>query len=922
MGIGINVFICLLPGEILTLQHYIPHMDQNVKENKVNQICAAMREIDSYKYGLHSKVVSMVQVSILVFITEKCIDNDFNYIETSQDYKSTLLKGAWEQVMKFCNESDNKRRLYQDLFRKVEEFNPTRKECEDVLDKLTEFKGGREDFDSIAPSEQLADLAVELLDYIGGVVANPDAGDYTLGRKLNIGDNFYGATASEGAWSIGLAKMILQEKEPSRNYILSENGLTDIGTYNRYVNIFDSREFDYNDVFSNLSLDGKAVIMVLSRELVSQSSTIREILIKQNVLDKVIVLPTYALKRSMAGSSLLVCRLGRKENDPIIMLDASGNTYYDRSSRNTLKVSKIISDLENESCQNRVEVPVENIIEERYNLGPWVYMRPIEDVPEGYEVAALRDLTKPLNTIRQGKIFGEVATIGPSDLELNQMEYLIDSSVISSAKVRPGREPILLTKSCLLVNTTLKQVRAAYYKYNDGDQIYASTNIMLLEVDEKRIDPEFLVNKLRSIEATVGSSTVSSSYLWTYPIVYPSLEEQKRIVVETKRAVKQSKIRELGLTEEIQRLKNDYKTLIRTKKHNLGTVRGNISATVRQLQKQAEQAKQSGDIDLKALFNRVNRLVDYWKDLDGRLDRIADENKFKEAEEFAFDTYLKDLESNRVHSNYKLSYNLDKATFDSADAKFAINVNPDDFRQVVDNIISNAEKHGFGDTQREDYYLNISVYYDESETGDQRICFLFENNGYPAPEMTNAQFGIAGWHTSIKGSKGEGLGGAYISEMTRHFGGGYEAPQAIKDELGEYSKTRVLIYFPAIIDFDEALFTLKEYAFDTIYDIVDEHLRCDDYDINTGFEITFDPELEIYIKTLDELGYDLNDDYSVYFDENGRPYNSSEPESVHWINDITMVDENGQRVVNPEYVRKIVDRLLSRDKERICVISQ
>mgnify|MGYP003404280954 CR=1 FL=1 len=55
-------------------------MDQNVKENKVNQICAAMREIDSYKYGLHSKVVSMVQVSILVFITEKCIDNDFNYI--------------------------------------------------------------------------------------------------------------------------------------------------------------------------------------------------------------------------------------------------------------------------------------------------------------------------------------------------------------------------------------------------------------------------------------------------------------------------------------------------------------------------------------------------------------------------------------------------------------------------------------------------------------------------------------------------------------------------------------------------------------------------------------------------------------------------------------------------------------------------
>ena len=898
-------------------------MDQNVKENKVNQMCSAMREIDSYKYGLHSKVVSMVQVSILVFIKENCIDNDFNYIETCQGYKSTILKGAWEQVMKFCNESEQKRILYQDLFRRIEQLSPNRQECEEAFDVLMEGKGGRMDFDSLTPSEQLADLAIEILDYKSGVVYNPDAGDGTFCRKLDIGDNYYGMTVSEGAWSIGLAKMILQDKEPSRNYTFSEKGLTDIGVYDRYVNIFDSREFDYNEVFTNLSPDGKAVIMLLSGELVSQRSTIREVLVKQNVLDKVIVLPTYALKRSMAGSSLLICRLGRKDNEPVIMLDASGEDYYEKtSSKNILKVSKIISDLEEENNPNRVEVSLESIVEERYNLGPWVYMRPIEEIPEGYEVAALRDLTKPFNSSRRFEVRGEVAIISSSDLEFNQTEYLIDGSAISPTKVRPSREAFLLTKSCLMVSTTFKQVRAAYYKYNDGDQLYVSIGIMLLEVDEKRIDPEYLVYKLRAIEVNVGSSTLSRSYLWTLQIAYPSLEEQKKIVAETKRANKQSKIRELGLTEEIQRLKNEYKTLIRTKKHNLGTVRGNISATVRQLQKQAELADQTGEIDLRALFNRVNRLVDYWKDLDGRLDRIADENKFKEPEEFAFDAFFKNLESNRIPTNYKLSYNVDKTTFDSADAKFAINVNPDDFRQVVENIVSNAEKHGFRDPQRGDYYLNVSVYLEECETGEQRVCFLFENNGYPAPEMTNAQFSMSGWHADVKGSKGEGLGGAYISEMTRHYGGGYEAPHSVSDEIGEYSKTRVLIYFPAIIDFDEALFTLKEYAFDTIYDIVDEHLRCDDYDINTGFEITFDPELEIYIKTLDELGYDLNDDYSVYFDENGRPYNSSEPVSVHWINDITMVDENGQRVVNSEYVRKIVDRLLSRDKERICVISQ
>ena len=154
--------------------------------------------------------------------------------------------------------------------------------------------------------------------------------------------------------------------------------------------------------------------------------------------------------------------------------------------------------------------------------------------------------------------------------------------------------------------------------------------------------------------------------------------------------------------------------------------------------------------------------------------------------------------------------------------------------------------------------------------------------------------------------------------MTRHFGGGYEAPHSVRYEIGEYSRTRVMIYFPAIIKFDETTF-MKEYAFDTIYNAIYDHLKYEDYDISTGFDITFEEELEVYIIQLQDYGYDLNDDDTLYIDQNGRPYHSNPPEDIHWINDVTCLDDNANRVVNTGYLKQVVNNLLSRYRERLYI---
>lgn len=898
-------------------------MNLNDRQSTVNKIYAALREIDSYKYGLVAKEVLKIQASMLVFLKEKCTPADKNF-SREDSYKSYLLDGIWSQVSSYWMGLVDSLPPFSAMYDTLKELNPTGSECEKVLDALLDKR--RQEYDDPTPSEELAELAIRLLDYKGGVVYNPEAGYGTLGLLMDIGDNYFGRTGSDTQWSIGVARMLLRDKLPSRNYVCDSIRPLEACAYERYIEIF-RLDLNIDSAFSNLSKEGKAIFITPAGLLFShRERAARERLIEQNVLDMVIALPASTLKGTSVGVAILVCKQGRSEDDPVTLLDARGGQYAFKDARSvTLEVNKILSELQNPESNDRIEVVPDEIKEAGYDLNPVTYLPLDEDIPEGYEVSKLRDLIITDEPRREGLMRNRFETVRnerivrPSDLEVNLTEFHISPDQIPVNTDSNGRRCILLEQSCILVSPRNRHISAAYYHYQKGDHLYADSVLTIIKVDENRIDPEYLVFKIRSSELMRGTSSVSR-FIFDLPIAYPSLAEQRKIVQDTIKANKLTKIRELGLTEEVQRLKNEYKTLIRTKKHNLGTVRGNISATVRQLQKQAEKANQEGEIDIKALLNRVNRLVDYWKDLDGRLDRIADENKFKEAEEFSFDEFFKNIEANRPLSNYTLSYNLDKATFDSADAKFAINVNPDDFRQVVENIISNAEKHGFRDSQREDYHINISVYYEECETGEQRVCFLFENNGYPAPEMTNAQFGMSGWHAEVKGSKGEGLGGAYISEMTRHFGGGYEAPQSVMDEVGEYSKTRVLIYFPAIIDFNETISVMKQYAFDTIYDIIYTHLKHEEYNINTGFDITFDPELEVYECPMQDYGYELNDDDSIYIDENGRPCHSNPPEDIHWINDITMLDENGKRVVNADYIRKIVDRMFSRDKERLCFI--
>lgn len=116
-----------------------------------------------------------------------------------------------------------------------------------------------------------------------------------------------------------------------------------------------------------------------------------------------------------------------------------------------------------------------------------------------------------------------------------------------------------------------------------------------------------------------------------------------------------------------------------------------------------------------------------------------------------------------------------------------------------------------------------------------------------------------------------------------------------------------------LLSMSETLMIAKEYAFDHIVEQVYLRLKYIGYDPTIGYDITFDPELEIYAAPLVDLGYDMNDDETPYFDENGRPNISPACDCYHWLGDLSMVDEKGVRVPNVEYIKKVVDDFFSRE---------
>lgn len=101
----------------------------------------------------------------------------------------------------------------------------------------------------------------------------------------------------------------------------------------------------------------------------------------------------------------------------------------------------------------------------------------------------------------------------------------------------------------------------------------------------------------------------------------------------------------------------------------------------------------------------------------------------------------------------------------------------------------------------------------------------------------------------------------------------------------------------------------KEIAFDKLFMAVEDYL-AEGYNEDDGFYIDFfNPENEIEVRPLVEMGFDMNDDGTLYRDENGKPINTNMDSHICLAEEITILcEDTGERIPNIVLISKIIDK--------------
>ena len=109
------------------------------------------------------------------------------------------------------------------------------------------------------------------------------------------------------------------------------------------------------------------------------------------------------------------------------------------------------------------------------------------------------------------------------------------------------------------------------------------------------------------------------------------------------------------------------------------------------------------------------------------------------------------------------------------DDNLKVKISPKSFNELLDNVISNAVRHGFTDINRTDYKIVFNL--SKSETGYCKI--EIGNNGNPISERGRKEYFVRG---SFAGETGHtGIGGARIHEIGEEFNGKITAPYSLQE---------------------------------------------------------------------------------------------------------------------------------------------
>lgn len=669
-----------------------------------------------------------------------------------------------------------------------------------------------------------------------GRVYNPFAGYASFRICLSESISYYGQEIDYGNWAIGQLRILAHNKE-GRSFFFNEDSLMEWGGFftdtsgldEEFIKQSNPDHFKFSLIVSNppfgmrltepiegkfgtiktyehfliekgiddLRSNGKLIALLPLGFLFRSGSeqNLRKFLIENDLVDAVISMPGGLLMQTMVKTVVLVLNKNKKHKGIVRFVDGTSFVKGESTRGKILDEVALLAIINSNEFDEVIRlVPNEIIISNDYNLSvPRYFKKTLEGVE-------LKEFLTSIRGRRNESTIGKIIRI--KDLKVDKFNYQLEVDIIEDMEI-PGTEQEIL-ESCLLVASVGEKLKPTYFNYT-GTPIYVSPNILILKVDEQKVDLDYLINELyadstaeqhNSLLTGTAMQRLRKEDFLSIEIDLPKKSEQKAKVIGLKEEHIKNKERELILERELLGLKDEtfreFASIKHTFSQYLNALKSNVSGTKKFISNNADQ-----HISLNSIFSKnLNRtLGEHLISLEGTIDSMSKllssfegrsirlnpvEGDFQDLIEEAQNRFA-NLEVFQFEKLY-----VDKESFARSDGEYIapmVYIHPEDFFSVFSNVTSNAVDHGF--KNREGNIIRTSLSFDA-----ENLCCILEvsNNGWPPDSAFTLQ------HLTTRGekstdSKGSGVGGADIKSILAKYNGTITIR---KDENTEFPLTYVI----------------------------------------------------------------------------------------------------------------------------------
>lgn len=679
---------------------------------------------------------------------------------------------------------------------------------------------------------------------------NPFAGVASFALGLEKGQKYFGQELNNKTWALGKLRLkahniddlnyvkadsITQWIEPKVEnekfeailsfppFKLKLNKELSRSTFNTAIATAD--HYLIKKGLESLKKNGQLITVVPNAFLFESGNTkkLRKYLVENNLLDTVIGFPGGLLFNTAIPFSVIILRKSKESNESIRFIDATGFLKTNEKTKKTkFDVKDLLIQIKTENKRVLKLVPSKKIIKPDYNLIVSRYVFEKIEVPQEYE-SYLTPLAKILFSVPQMSSDTKSAKlIDYSILSDNILNQKISSQDIPIKDIKGFHKKLDLSlgfQDILLLNRAGSRFKPTFLNIENDDELYIHHTISafhLLSFD-KNISKTFLgleltkpyveSQKKRFFQGTTFSSISPKNLNSIQIILYPYLEQLKKekeylaSYQDEKFSIVNDAIAEYNakVADENSFIRHQISGTLK----NLRSSFRHINTIFESLNKIYPGLKESKSNDLidtnlgDFLFRAERDIQSLTRVVNQSGNDIALNDIHLEHIDFiAFvKEYVEELKE-RNANNYIVEIDIDEKALESNPFEyFLVECDKDLIRKMFDNIVENAEKHGFKGKSNIENKIQFYFMYDFE---DLRLQLDISNTGNAMPKDLSHEAYIR--KGSSKGdAAGDGIGGWLVNEVMRIHEGKFEFTDETGSE-GIYSEfvTSIELTFPII----------------------------------------------------------------------------------------------------------------------------